>query len=1504
MQAIVAGPSNSTASIVPTDHTPPTARTHDVDLAMERFGNLADVARARLDESPVTGPALALLVHMTTSGISPDDLAALDAVHIEKLARLFDTQPRLASACAATLANQLAERGACESVEEICERILSDAALYDLSRSVAGSSEPLHDSCRHGSGWLGYFMHWRDVIVSMAQDFRWLGSGVDPLTGPTSMRPPDEKTTGPAPFPDFTKSGKTGWLLGALYASSLRPTIPMADVSRIPPDIAPHLSVPSLTKPPPSTDTPPSGARLPTLASVCQELSTLATGIPERALAMLDYIVDHVSLPAWPGPPVAGAAVPPMVTTGKTRITPQPLPPIDKLGSLQAISPEMSLLIESALIWRYRAAVHGDLTAKFDEALTFESPPSEGQLFEKTVMDAPEFAGKNMTDLWLRRHEPIPDGQRLKQVTYWSLPAAAQLIVDGDLDICDLTDGTSFDVSTMTPEGAVKELPMLMTAERFQEIVLEWEQATQAREAATWMVPQEVTRLGRPDSPDTLFARLAQVDLRLTYKNGLLPRHAAYVADWAVARLLVDDASSIPETFARRVTFNVTSDLGHRHVSPAGTFVVCEQPDDGATLLYMRGEPIAWRAFESPPKLIDAIRNNTAGLRDRLFDRLPLGIRPGASCDLSAPILQDMGKAGGPEIATRTILDVIELDAPLPLAGPKTRARISDYRAWLIGTPTAAFDEGIKARRAARETSAHAMKTFISPMSPSDMRGVIGVRALRHTISVALPRFSKIARDHLRGELMKLGLPNADPDNLYVKIDQQPRPMALTDALTYASAYQHKRVFPDVYTRHGANDYYLKELRTASGTKLKATDLVNRRNIGAFLESAKTAIAEFWRQHRAHVRETMKSEFVAQMWLQHTAGELSAAHLDIATRIAGPIKLAGMDRSNLAQTIDNPDVEREWLSVQGNRTGLMSVRARGHSPLLLLAMFPDGLSCRGFGNRAALETWFVKQTADPTTRRRLAGTIAQRDPDDNAWLKDARPDAVVTTPALTGDTFTLLESAYETAMTPRTPAATNTTDHSVAIRIMRSISAVDLAAGLGSWIVPELRPLGEVISAVDFGAGVIAVSVSYVDGDEALRAQGWQSMLTAVGSQGISLVQYKAMAWLPGNSKYTYFVDDAPVAAQRLIPGLYRENGRLYASVASDARAYVSFDDATGFFRLEPLDLARVRESEGPLIRLDERGRWHTVPQGSTRTPPLDERGVGWNIDRGFWTRYNALRRERSDIFENARTAVADGPMPAPANSVAEQRWRARMLKLEFIDAAESDREKLGTLVGRIDQAQNALDSMSAADNSPLMQQATAAGASFLPITQRPLIYLGHARTGVMRATAVAADTGSTSFIVECFNTLARGVGEDAQGFMEDLSELGRAHIRYKNVPFDAPKMRQLSTLFDGLGNEAHSFEVRAGTRTLLLGKYIDDAQATKYYFVDPSLALVVHDDAPELLRMVFAHLQSMSGAYEMRAVGNSLAVETLELDTNDLATLPLRRDFDNLVSVREAFGL
>uniref|UniRef100_A0A0H3WV17 Uncharacterized protein n=2 Tax=Pandoraea faecigallinarum TaxID=656179 RepID=A0A0H3WV17_9BURK len=449
---------------------------------IQQFGDLAETACGILDEPVESGPALGLLLSLAERGVPPEVLACLDIERIDRLAQLTESQPVLGACCLTMLAERLGALAPSETVEDIFDYLFRNSTLRSLERSLVRAGVRAPGTCRVGGEWRHDFRRWRDSILRALQDFRWLGSGHDARglpaydVDPAIMRESAMAT----PALNFTRSGKTGWLLAMVYAGSLYNALPAPLCPRLATPFEPG-STPrgatsqgaDLSRGVSSTG---SRGRIETslhtaghvLAEISRQMSAMGAGLPGRILSVLEYVSTYVQIPLLPG--AQGASLPADREIWTTLVSSLPAQS-NTTTALPRPSPEIKRLTESANVWRQRAALHGELSHRFEALLHFEPPVSEEALFEARLASRPELAGVNLSELTLRRHSRTANHQRLVKVRYWPLLVAAREIAEGKLDIVSPRDGVSFDVCLPTPAGAIYETPSLMGAERFHALV-------------------------------------------------------------------------------------------------------------------------------------------------------------------------------------------------------------------------------------------------------------------------------------------------------------------------------------------------------------------------------------------------------------------------------------------------------------------------------------------------------------------------------------------------------------------------------------------------------------------------------------------------------------------------------------------------------------------------------------------------------------------------------------------------------------------------------------------------------------------------------------------------------------------------------------------------------------------------------------------------------------------------------------------------------------------------
>ncbi|WP_150577685.1 dermonecrotic toxin domain-containing protein [Pandoraea aquatica] len=1451
-----------------------------------------------LDESPESQAALGLMLRLTEQCIAPADLDALDDCLIEGFAERFETSPLEATYLVDTLPDALATRGQGLTVEDICRALLSPVGRQNFEASQARRVSPEPEASRFGGTWHRYFSVWRSFVVEAWQDFLMLGSGARASVGPSAFVPTQGTATSPAL--DFTRSGKTGYLLALLYATSAN-----RGERRAPP-----TRLQAVTTPTPSTQLALDGhARLiAPESSILDRLATmldaslghaahLANAVGPMVVAASATLERLTSIPPLILPATEAAFLPPsqhVVVTNRPGVTLAPamhdMPP----------SPAMQRLIDVARTWRNREASHEALYTLLSPLLTFAAPPSESTLLESLMRNASEFDGYDLNDLRLRRHAPIKNESQMQRVTYWRLPDAAQRIRSGELNITSADQGVSFAIAIETATGAIRETQPLMSSERFDALIQQWQTKCSARAAETWQVSYALASLAKSDLIDATATSLATSDLTLAYNNGLISDEARLLGYAALANISLADNPADAPFFSHRLEFTLQRDGRDHVVAPAGTCVIGEPSGNGTTLLYLKGDVAAWRAYRSPVALLSAIDEDASGLRTTLYDRLPLPLRQCAVT--SSPTVKLVRKPDQLPltVVTSTTLDVIAADGIHRRANPATGPRVAHYLQWLTGAGSDATSVGL--HRFREQTLAASLPLPGRPIDISlrDIHKIGHIEVLRHDLSMAIPQMRQLARQHLSERLAALGIQPADPDEIFLRTRRREM-RSLTDVFLHPAMQVDTVMSQPLLVHQKLGQFQVIRQPPSSegepGKPYVAQGVLGMQATEGLQRKLDIAADHFWETSRRDVRKVLKSEFIAQVWMHRAARDMPTDHTHIASRIAGPIKLGRLGDSELAHEIEDPDVVREWLTVSGKKTSLLSVSMTDRPHCLLLAPYPEGLRVYGFDDRERLSKWFDRQVQSETTRQRIAATLVAAPSDANtAWLATASLDEAGVHDTGPFDTFTAVAAAYEARQVHL--SGRNSTDASrPLLQFMDTFAKIDLACGVGTWFLPSARAVSLAYSAADAAIGTAAMTVGFLDEDSELMKQGWHSLTSAIGAQGIAAARFKSMLLLTGDARYKYFVTQAPRASEAVIAGLHRTAGRFYAAIDADTRAYLTFDASTGFFRMAPADAKAVAGVDAPYMALLPGGRWHVVTQDEMLTPILDEQNIAWTIDQTFRARYDTWFRAHDPVYEAARSEAETVALPADTTPLP---WQLRLRKLEYLDASVTDPAALGTLAGRVDALQNAVEAEELVSVSTLAKDARLMGARYLAITQRPRIYTGNVRRGLLRASALVPMRYQVDAIASAFNRRAQWPPEASAQFVSDLSELGSMSIDYLWTRSLSLGIATLDTLFDGPRDTVRAFEITAGTRQLLLGRRHRALGGIEYYFVDPAMGIVAHRDFGGLLKLVRAHLSACADEYELAREGTAYFVDTKEIDVTKLG----KRRLSRTVPIRFALHL
>ncbi|VVE06044.1 dermonecrotic toxin domain-containing protein [Pandoraea anhela] len=1466
-----------------------------------RFDALSTAACTMFDEPPEAQTALGLLLRLAEYNVCVEDLAALNDDLIGRFADAFGDDPWRATYLVDRLPVALAAREPGTRVEAVCETLLDAAAGHDFEPAVACPAAPAPATSRFGGAWRRYFCDWRTSIVEAWRDFLLLGSGARASHRHLRRASPPEAAYA-APALDFTRNGKTGYVLGLLFMSSLcherRPGLPDR---RHPVFAAPGMALvdEACFNIPDNIATMPTPDRtmLDRIGRMLAESTRVVRRLSRPAAGALHATLDRVlSFPSCPFP-AAEAYLPSrpalLVTNGTANVSPFPS---------MAASPEMQRLMSVAQLWQHRAATHTELRAGFSPMLTFTPLPDEQTLLDGLLGAADELRSVTLSELRLRRYMPAEDDKRAKRVTYWPLLEAADNIRSGKLNLTATPAGVDFDICVETPAGAIYETPTIMSSGRFDAIVSRWIVACRERASRTWELSADLAKRANGSLIAAVSTSLASIDLSLAGSSGVLPSQALRLGQATLANISLSDDPSANVFFSHRLEFSVRLDNGTTQLAtPAGTCIVSAPAMNDTTLLYVQGDAQTWRAYPSPQALLDDIGSNETSLHSLLCDRLPLSLRRCARTQLPVIRLRHQQVRRPLALATQATLATIAADGPLRLIHPGTRPRLAQYLAWLSGADSGDVAQRLRQRRAQEPHDAPRSPDRSPDVSLSDVAAIAHIADLRHRVSLSIPRVRLMTRQHLTTQLKRCAALRTDPEKVYVKTSWL-EAQSLTDVALSPTLRLDKLANLPLLVQGSSG---LREMPGSPPLTKRSPlfkDVFDATSAQTLRTKLDKASKTFWDTSRDHVRNVIKSEFITQVWLHRTYGRMSDALVAIASHVAGPIELGRLSSDALEQTIETPAVEREWLRIAGRTTTLMSASVAGQSPCLLIAPYTEGLRVYGFDDRAQLTTWFERQMRNETTRARVAATLAEFTSPTAAWLEKARLDETGERETAARDTFTAVASAYETRQQMHWKHDSD--GHSVmrpVLAIMDALAKFDLALGAGTWLQPAARPISIAYSAADLGIGMISLVGGLMADDTDLSKQGWHSVLSAIGAQGMRAAHFRALMILTGDMRYKYFVADAPHEEEVLINGLHRVAGRFYAAIDADTRAYVSFDDATGFFRMVHADPAAPISDTAPLLTLTPGGEWHVPVQSDFPVPALDEPQIAWRIDQGFRARHDRLRDGRHVVFERARRAVTSA---GASGTTTQLRWQLRLRKLEFLDLTEHDLETLGTLAGRIDFLQNAVDASELFVISPLANDAARLGAVYREVIQRPRVYIGYVHAGLMRACALVSPELRIEAMVDMFNQLARWPPSVTAEFVNDLSEFGQTAIRYIDEPSLSLGLPSLDTLFDGEPRGARAFEITAGTRKLLLGRRLRGTGAQEYYFMDPAVAIVVHANYAKVLSMMRAHLGALARPYELVSEGTVLAVETNEIDLPRLAEVKLYRSQTERIPARIALHI
>ncbi|WP_157127423.1 hypothetical protein [Pandoraea sputorum] len=136
-------------------------------------------------------------------------------------------------------------------------------------------------------------------------------------------------------------------------------------------------------------------------------------------------------------------------------------------------------------------------------------------------------------------------------------------------------------------------------------------------------------------------------------------------------------------------------------------------------------------------------------------------------------------------MANLATLDVMRADSLLIAEVDETTHRVRQYTNWLSGASASAVEEALETARRERVDAGLSASRHSAVISLTQIDSIRHIQTLRAQLSTAMPDVHRMAQDFARSVLARSGLSNTDPDTLYVRMEDSPAPIPLTDAMLY-----------------------------------------------------------------------------------------------------------------------------------------------------------------------------------------------------------------------------------------------------------------------------------------------------------------------------------------------------------------------------------------------------------------------------------------------------------------------------------------------------------------------------------------------------------------------------------------------------------------------------------------------------------------------------------------------------------------------------------------------
>jgi len=1494
-------------------------------LPNNAFLQLSEAAREMLDIPRDLAAALGFTLHVIESRLSQSELDQLIRNDLPDIAQVLAANEDHAPLILDSLTKALSLRRPSESVRDVMQRAVSTSALRDLQRSVSRAEAGDLAHTLPADQWRAQVTQWLRLLHEAAVRFRWAGSGHDPKARhghPSESAFPAAQPLASAPRPpNFRDAGVMGFVLWWLYATQTT-TAPGSRAafettrSAHLVDAASPFAEPSgegtLTRLADAVLAYRSGQHAPGAQDQASDVIPFRDNVAHVNDLRARRSAEQASVSSTATP--AGQFV---EASSTPAVVPAPRPEIDGIASSATFHEEVATFIG---LLRNRTMEHKaafrltqstvNLTqiieTSFTRRLTRAALPDKSAptldnvfLYQFDTFDFPDapqsYDIRHLQRSALRSRTPIVD--------------AAMRIVSGQQQLRIENYGVyAGDLKEHRKHPASEQVPGL-SIDTFLGALTEWkwlgQQGASSIEAQRFLKKLDASQ-----------RHMARDDLQLSYAAGHLSADAV-----VLGQIVLDTpvyASQGPLEYVRTYTVHLTGSGVPDTMPIAAMFATTEHEDDGRALLYLAGDAHPWREYANLSALQADLASATSGLTGAVRARLPLRVTSSARStppDTQHAPRNDTGfrlkpSAADPLVVARAAsLTVVLDDIAFDVTRATAPARAGDYAAWFAGaTPHARYQSLQSGTSLGTSLPPGARPAARVIALPEDIESSIeSLLDLRAQVSMLLPDERRIARAAARDALKALDAEALDPDLIRLEICTQtssPPGTSSGNATTITSMSLTNAVLEAVSGRppvplagqvmrlaRVARSPNAPAGQAASTPPLPDANAFMRRvPFDHFQENYRNALEDFIAARHGSLRQVLRASFGIDALSLALQQKLDPAQVALAQAVAEDSQ-RGDNRIPIG-VAPPTRYSREWISLGGVPTRLMLFTDAQTHKVLMYAPGTGNGEVTGFDSRAAMQTWLTEQARSPDGRRRLLSLLQpHRKREANAKLEafaaeasttDTLPDTVGA--PVDGDTFQVVadrmlnhSSAYLNAT-----LTTGNSGESV-VGVARAIRWIDMTMGLGTWAADIVRPASISASISDGMIGALLAAF----GDEHTRPEGWKSLATAIGSQGISALRLQILSRLPGGAKYHFFVDGPLDGVSGVIDGLYYVDGEFIAHVDEFTYAHLTFDFGAGEFRLWHPETNEL----GPHMRLDATGGWRVIPQSEVgASSSLNEPHLAYEIDQAYGARLEAVRNEATlaerKVFRNAKNeAYLRGTRPIG------ERAPATYHMLLFIAPEISDYATLGEIAGEVENALAAEASSELV--SDIETEAAAGGAVVTRVTDIPGVPAGTLDNGMVRAMAVAVRDGEEGTLLAHQSEFAMAPEAPAtQQYVDQMQSLGASEYAGNAIHSGADSVRtfsidNLGAALDGKANIERIYEMTTPHHIMLFGRRVIRMR-TEYFFFDPATGIVVHPDKAVVLETTIRHLKRMSATYGAFRFPGGPAVMMRRVDVGQLTHAPI----------------